>query len=121
MGGRLRETLPMLMLGIPIIVGVLYFTKWLQRSQCPSDVFLAGTIEPFAQGDTSATRRHSGTGLGLNIARAICQKMGGDIDFRSTLGSGSSTAYNRDTTRSILPSMGMTCRPNAIDAMAAAV
>ncbi|HEY4067050.1 MAG TPA: ATP-binding protein [Burkholderiaceae bacterium] len=54
-----------------------------------SQATMAQLFEPFAQGDTSATRRHSGTGLGLNIARAICQKMGGDITFKSALGSGS--------------------------------
>ncbi len=36
-------------------------------------------------------------------------------------GNTSSTANNRDTTRSILPSTGMVCRPNAIAAIAAAV
>lgn len=53
----------------------------------------AATIEkifdPFGQADISTTRRHGGTGLGLNITRAICRKMGGDIRCESALGRGS--------------------------------
>ena len=50
---------------------------------------LAQLFEPFAQGDTSSTRRHGGTGLGLNITRAICRQMGGDVSCQSVLGRGS--------------------------------
>ena len=46
-------------------------------------------FEAFSQGDTTTTRRHGGTGLGLNITRAICRKMGGDVTCVSVLGSGS--------------------------------
>jgi signal transduction histidine kinase/AmiR/NasT family two-component response regulator len=53
----------------------------------------AATIEkifdPFSQADISTTRRHGGTGLGLNITRAICRKLGGDIRCTSILGRGS--------------------------------
>ena len=53
----------------------------------------AATIEkifdPFSQADISTTRRHGGTGLGLNITRAICRKLGGDIQCTSTLSRGS--------------------------------
>jgi two-component system, sensor histidine kinase len=50
---------------------------------------LAHLFEPFSQGDTSNTRRHGGTGLGLNITRAICRHMGGDVACRSELKIGS--------------------------------
>ncbi len=46
-------------------------------------------FEPFSQGDSSASRRHGGTGLGLHITREICQVLGGTISCRSELGRGS--------------------------------
>lgn len=50
---------------------------------------LSKLFEPFSQADSSSTRRHGGTGLGLNITRSIVRKMGGDIVVRSILGEGS--------------------------------
>lgn len=46
-------------------------------------------FEPFAQADTSTTRRFGGTGLGLSIVREICQRMDGHCDVSSTPGQGS--------------------------------
>ncbi|MEO8924875.1 MAG: ATP-binding protein, partial [Caldimonas sp.] len=54
-----------------------------------SSTVLAGLFQPFSQADASSTRRHGGTGLGLNITRAICRQMKGDVTCTSVVGKGS--------------------------------
>lgn len=46
-------------------------------------------FEKYTQAEVSTTRKHGGTGLGLNIARMLVDLMGGKIDLDSDEGKGS--------------------------------
>jgi signal transduction histidine kinase/ActR/RegA family two-component response regulator len=46
-------------------------------------------FQPFQQGDSSITRAHGGSGLGLVITRRLARLMGGDAGCESTPGQGS--------------------------------
>lgn len=52
------------------------------------DEFRAQIFNKFAQADASDRRLKRGTGLGLNISKAIVEKFGGSIHYESTLGVG---------------------------------
>ncbi len=51
--------------------------------------FQSRVFEKFSQGDTGSATGRKGTGLGLTIARAIVERMGGTIGFLSRPGAGS--------------------------------
>jgi len=50
---------------------------------------LGRIFQPFAQADTSITRRFGGTGLGLSISRQIADALGGSLEVQSEYGQGS--------------------------------
>jgi len=50
---------------------------------------LSRLFQRFTQGDDSTSRRHGGTGLGLEISRSLAHLMGGEIEVQSTPGQGS--------------------------------
>ncbi len=55
---------------------------------------LSQLFQRFTQGDASPSRRHGGTGLGLEISRNLARLMGGDLRVASTLGVGSQFVFD---------------------------
>jgi hypothetical protein len=51
-------------------------------------------LEPFAQADESATRKHGGTGLGLTIIKSFVEMMGGELSVESAPGIGSKFSFD---------------------------
>jgi signal transduction histidine kinase len=49
-------------------------------------------FDPFFQAEHGTTRRYSGVGLGLTIARELAQKMEGDVTIASTVGAGTTVS-----------------------------
>eukprot|EP00271_Cylindrocystis_brebissonii_P005116 TRINITY_DN17065_c0_g1_i1.p1 TRINITY_DN17065_c0_g1~~TRINITY_DN17065_c0_g1_i1.p1 ORF type:complete len:2009 (+),score=286.83 TRINITY_DN17065_c0_g1_i1:645-6671(+) len=51
-------------------------------------------FENFVQGDTSSTRNHGGTGLGLSLVRAFVEAMGGEISILPKNGEGARIGFH---------------------------
>ncbi|MGE5458473.1 MAG: sensor histidine kinase, partial [Methanococcaceae archaeon] len=50
-------------------------------------------FDSFTQADSSATKKFSGTGLGLTISKNIIEMMNGNIEVKSQLGKGSTFSF----------------------------
>ncbi len=68
-------------------------------------------FEPFAQGDESATRQYSGTGLGLTISKQLVALMGGTIRVESQVGAGSIFSFELVLSRATGSARSATAAP----------
>ena len=63
----------------------------------------ATLFDRFQQADSGTTRRFGGTGLGLAISRSLARMMGGDLDFESREGRGSTFWFEIKASPAELP------------------
>ena len=58
------------------------------------ETFRERIFQKFAQADASDRRQKGGTGLGLNICKAIVEQLGGQIDFETETGRGTKLYFD---------------------------
>ncbi|WP_341911601.1 ATP-binding protein [Polaromonas sp. YR568] len=67
------------------------------------DEFRKRIFQKFSQADSSDTRQNSGTGLGLNISRAIIERLGGTMGFESEAGAGTTFFFELPQSQWVQP------------------
>ncbi|MBI1296845.1 PAS domain S-box protein [bacterium] len=68
--------------------GIVHFRVWDTGIGIAQDQ-LEHLFQPFVQLDSSFTRQHSGTGLGLSLVRRLAELHGGSVSIESEVGKGS--------------------------------
>jgi two-component system, chemotaxis family, sensor kinase Cph1 len=65
---------------------------------------LGRVLEPFEQVESSLSRTHQGTGLGLPLVKAIMELHGGSIELDSEVGVGTRVSVTFPPHRAVMPS-----------------
>ena len=82
MGQSIRRS----MLSLPMIISWSADGRSLIRGIGISKEYLEKIFEPFTQENMDARSVYHGTGLGMSIAKALFEQMGGTIEISSTPG-----------------------------------